>query len=335
MEHAADQVLEGCVDLDPVDGGRSTAPVGWPVGVGRTDRRPVHARASILVEEERILSLALDAQPTSRPRRPRSTTDGLDVLQADAAAAVAGQDRLVVVVGPAGAGKTTMLARAVDDLERPGRLVFGVAPTAKAAQVLGHETGMSTDTLAKLLHEWTRPDRPPLDRYRLAAGATVIVDEAGMLGTNSLARLVDLAEAQGWRLVLVGDPRQLQAVGRGGMFAELCTTGRVHELARLHRFTHPWEAAASLRLRAGDPTVLDVYESHGRITAGSFDDHLHRLADAVADGRRGRPDDRHHRVDQRSRRRAQRRHPAARLAAGHLDPDRAVAIGGRGVRPRR
>ena len=157
-----------------------------------------------------------------------------------------------------------------------------------------------------------------------------------MLGTSSLARLVDLTEAQGWRLVLVGDPRQLQAVGRGGMFAELCTTSRVHELARLHRFTHPWEAAASLRLRAGDPGVLDVYESHGRITAGTFDDHLHHARRRVA--RRSPPP--------ASRSRSPRRPTptstpsthaiqAARLDAGHLDPDRAAVDRGGGVRPRR
>ena len=52
----------------------------------------------------------MDAQATSRCRQPTVDRDGLDVLQADAAAAVAGRDRLVVVVGPAGTGKTTMLA---------------------------------------------------------------------------------------------------------------------------------------------------------------------------------------------------------------------------------
>jgi hypothetical protein len=203
----------------------------------------------------------------------------LDVLQADAAAAVGGRDRLVVIVGPAGPGKTTMLARAVDDLHRQGRAVFGLAPTAKAADILGRETGMTADTVAKLLYEWNRPDgRPPRDRYQLGQGATLIIDEASMVGTASLARLIDLTEVQGWRLVLVGDPRQLQAVGRGGMFAELCGATRVDELTRLHRFTHRWEAAASLRLRTGDPGVLDVYQSHGRITAGSFNDHLHRVA---------------------------------------------------------
>ena len=67
-----------------------------------------------------------------------------------------------------------------------------------------------------------------------------------MIGTPALHQLVTLAERQRWRLALVGDPRQLQAVGRGGLFHELCATGRVDELEQIHRFTQPWEAAASL-----------------------------------------------------------------------------------------
>ena len=102
-----------------------------------------------------------------------------------------------------------------------------------------------------------------------AAGTTVVVDEAGMLSTPALHQLVSLAEANRWRLVLVGDHRQLQAVGRGGLFAELCANGRVDELERLHRFTHDWEAAASLQLRSGDPRALDAYEAHDRIIPGT------------------------------------------------------------------
>ncbi len=85
------------------------------------------------------------------------------------------------------------------------------------------------------------------------------------LGTGSLHQLVRLTDHLDWRLVLVGDPRQLQAVGRGGLFAELCATSDTHGLVRIHRFTHPWEADASLQLRAGDPDALDTYEHHGRI----------------------------------------------------------------------
>ncbi|MGH9228878.1 MAG: AAA family ATPase [Acidimicrobiales bacterium] len=173
------------------------------------------------------------------------------------------------MVGPAGTGKTTTLLHAAADLSRHGRPVFGVAPTAKAAKVLGDETGMPADTVAKLLHEWRTG--APHDPYRLPAGTTLVVDEASMVGTGALAHLVDLAVSQRWRLVLVGDPRQLQAVGRGGMFAELCRTGRTHELVTIHRFRHRWEQAASLQLRAANADALDAYIRHGRVTAGTVD----------------------------------------------------------------
>ena len=99
-----------------------------------------------------------------------------------------------------------------------------------------------------------------------------------MLNTADLYRLVVHAEDRQWRLALVGDPQQLQAVGRGGMFNELCDMTRSVELEELHRFTHAWEAATTLRLRAGDPAALVTYAAHGRIRAGSFDDHLDTIA---------------------------------------------------------
>ena len=264
LERACDRVVEGCVDLDPPGHTARRASDGRSVWLEPV--APNFTSETILAEEESILAWAMDAQAATPAPSPTVARAGPDVLQADAAAAVAGADRLVLVVGPAGAGKTTMLERAVDDLAAWDRTVFGVAPTAKAARVLQRETGAPTDTLAKLLHEWDRTDRAPLDHYRLPLGTTVIVDEAGLIGTASLHRLVDLADHHGWRLALVGDPRQLQAVGRGGLFNELCMTGRVHELARIHRFTQRWEAAASLQLRAGNHAALDAYRDHDRMS---------------------------------------------------------------------
>ena len=104
-----------------------------------------------------------------------------------------------------------------------------------------------------------------------------------MIGTGALARLVGLAEVHGWRLALIGDHRQLQAVGRGGLFNELCVTGRSIELTRIHRFTQPWEAAASLQLRHGDPRGLNAYFDHDRVIADTFDNHLARIADLWLD----------------------------------------------------
>jgi conjugative relaxase-like TrwC/TraI family protein len=224
LERAADQVLSQCTSLDP----KHTAP-----RTRDSDRRsiwiapiePGHTSEAVLAQEERILAFALDAH--LEPEQPSAAVDaaGLDVLQVAAARAVAGHDRLVLVVGPAGAGKTAMLRAAAADLAAQQRPVFSVAPTAKAANVLRRETGADADTIAKLLFEWAR-DSGPTHGYRLPPGTTLICDEAGMTGTATLDRLVHLAQSQRWRLVLVGDHHQLHAVGRGGMFNELCRTSR-------------------------------------------------------------------------------------------------------------
>jgi hypothetical protein len=234
----------------------------------------------------------------------------------------------VLVVGPAGAGKTRMLTAAREDLHAHTRPVFGLAPTAKAARVLERDTGMVADTVAKLLHEWSRVDRPPEWFWQLPAQTTVVVDEAGMISTPDLHRLVTLARQNDWRLALVGDPRQLQAVGRGGLFDELCFNGRVEALQHVHRFTHRWEAEASLQLRVGDPRALDAYEAHGRIRAGTIEEHLAWIGERWIDN--------HHRGHTTSLVASTNEHvdtlnaavQTARVTAGHLNPNTAVAVGG-------
>ena len=90
-------------------------------------------------------------------------------------------------------------------------------------------------------------------------------------------QLTLLADRHGWRLVLVGDPYQLPAVGRGGMFAELAQHTNPIELARVRRFTSDWEGPASLALRRADPGVVATYEHHGRIQPGTFDEHADQI----------------------------------------------------------
>ncbi|MGE4164115.1 MAG: MobF family relaxase [Vicinamibacterales bacterium] len=244
---------------------------------------------------------------------------GLDLAQVAAAEAVAGDAGLVVVVGPAGAGKTTALRPGIDSLARQGRPVFAVAPTATAAAVLAGETGVAADTIDKLLVEYRRPTGPEA-AYQLPPEGTLLVDEAAMVATPTLADLARLADRNQWRVVLVGDPLQYLPVGRAGMFDWLVEHGPAIELDRIHRFSEPWERDASLALRAGDTDALDLYERHGRLHAGEpgevdFDviDHWAQLRESGASvAVLAANNDTVHRLNQLAQ--------AHRIEAGELDP---------------
>lgn len=184
--------------------------------------------------------------------------------QAAVARAVAGDERLVLVVRPAGAGKTTALGFAARLLADQGRPVLGLAPSGKAAGVLATETGWPATTLAKLLHEHARPDGPG-PAWRLPAGTTVVLDEASMASTEDLDPLVALVQRHRWRLVAVGDPAQLPAVGRGGRFALWCERLPAHQLEEVRRFTDDWQAEASLALGRGDAAAAAAYAAHHRL----------------------------------------------------------------------
>lgn len=281
LEDAVDTVLADCIDLDPTcDTDQRRTSDGRSIWT-----EPIAAQATseyVLTQEERILTWAMSTQLDDPQPAVGIDPLGLEDAQLDAASAVAGSDQLVVVVGPAGAGKTRMLDTAVFALQDRGRPVIGVAPTARGAEVLHWEANLDADTVAKLIHDLDHPG-PDSIAAGVPTGTTLIVDEAGMLNTADLHRLVDHVERHRWRLVLVGDPHQLAPVGRGGMFTELCGSDRTVELDQLHRFTEPWEADASLALRRGDSRCLDVYEVFDRIRPGRLDQHLDTIADLWLD----------------------------------------------------
>ena len=271
LDDVTDYVVRNhCVDISkPVPAGALLRKDGRPVTESVVDR--ALTTQAILDQEAALVTWAdrrLRYVGVDNPAAINQAGLDLNIAQADAAAAVAGTDDLVLVVGPAGTGKTTALAPAVAQLRAEGRVVFGVAPSATAADVLQYETGVVADTVDKLLIEH-RLQRPPDHRYDLPIGATVIVDEAGMISTTKLSELTDLADVKGWRVALVGDPLQFSAVGRGGMFGMLVDTFGAIELERVHRFEHAWERSATLRMRHGDVTVVDDYEANDRLHGGT------------------------------------------------------------------
>ena len=220
--------------------------------------------------------------------------------RAAVAAVLASGRRLDALVGPAGSGKTTTLAALAELWSENLGPVIGLAPSATAARALEVSLGVPCETTAKLLYEtvgdgarargrayatvatalaadcvnWRRSDdavalRREAGRWSLAPGQLVIVDEASLADTRSLAAVVDQAEAAGAKVLLVGDHLQRGSVDAGGAFAMLARRGPTAELTSLRRFRHPWEARASLQLRRGQPAALDAYDAHGAFVGGA------------------------------------------------------------------
>ena len=177
--------------------------------------------------------------------------------------------RLQLAIAPAGAGKTTAMRALTLAWTQDGGQVLGLAPSAAAAAVLGEQTGIRTDTLAKLTWSLRHGDLPD---WAAAVGPStlVIIDEAGMADTLSLDTAVQFAIDRGASVRLVGDDQQLAAIGAGGVLRDIKHTHGALQLTELHRFTDPAEAAASLALREGKPTALDFYLDHGRVHVGDL-----------------------------------------------------------------
>jgi conjugative relaxase-like TrwC/TraI family protein len=186
-----------------------------------------------------------------------------------------------VVVGVAGSGKTTALDTAASALTGAGYQVLGASTTGQAARVLATEANIDARTFASLLWHLNHAT------LTLDADTVVIVDEAGMASDADLARLVLAVERARAGLVLVGDHRQLDAVGPGGALAALLER-RPELTVTLEdniRQTDLAERHALAELRDGSvDAAIDWYARVGRIDVHSTRTQtLISMADAWAD----------------------------------------------------
>jgi AAA domain len=170
-----------------------------------------------------------------------------------------------VLVAPAGAGKSHTMAAFAGLWEvLTGGRVIGLATSTNAARVLESEGLAESYNIAEFLGKTEGTDelRRPVP---VGANDVLVIDEATQASTADLAMIQEAARHAEARVNLVGDTQQLGAVEAGGMFRLLAGEVPAVELTEVRRFTGPWEAGASIRLRAGDFTVIAAYDRHGRI----------------------------------------------------------------------
>lgn len=180
--------------------------------VAKRDGRRIATTQNVLIEEWAMIAFARDGRGTCRRLGPADYTfkrEWLDEGQRKAVLHVLqSPDRVIVIRGAAGTGKTKMMQEAVEAIEASGKHVFTFAPSADASRGVLRDDGFANaDTVARLLKD---------ERMQAEIRGQVIwIDEAGLLGTKQLGQVFDLAGKLDARVVLSGDRKQHGSVERG------------------------------------------------------------------------------------------------------------------------
>jgi Ti-type conjugative transfer relaxase TraA len=218
----------------------------------------LHRAAKLMAERERHELNGAERQAALARAEARGLV--LSSEQADALAHVTDGRDLDVVVGYAGTGKSAMLGVAREAWEAAGYEVRGVTLSGIAAENLESGSGIASRTIASIEHSWQQ------GRDLLTTRDVLVIDEAGMVGTRQLERVLSHAAEAGAKVVLVGDPQQLQSIEAGAAFRSIHERHGGAEIGEVRRQREDWQRDATRDLanrRTGN--ALEAYRSRGMV----------------------------------------------------------------------
>ena len=206
--------------------------------------------------------------------------------QRDAFDHVTGKRDLASVVGYAGSGKSAMLGVARDAWEREGYNVRGASLSGIAAESLEAGSGISSRTIASLEYQWKQ------GREQLSERDVLVIDEAGLTGTRQMERVLSAARDAGAKVVLVGDPEQLQAIEAGAAFRSLAEAHGAVEITEIRRQRDDWQRGATRALATGRTgEAIHAYGENGMVhSAETRDDARAELVEGWDQARTINPD---------------------------------------------
>ena len=173
---------------------------------------------------------------------------------------ITGCEDLALVVGYAGTGKSAMLGVAREAWEAAGWQVRGAALSGIAAENLEAGSGIQSRTIASLEHAWGQ------GREQLSSRNVLVLDEAGMVRSRQMDRVLAAAGKAGAKVVLVGDPEQLQAIEAGAAFRALAERHGASEITEVRRQREDWQRDATRELATGRTgAALERYEGAGMV----------------------------------------------------------------------
>ncbi|MBC7285360.1 Ti-type conjugative transfer relaxase TraA [Hoeflea sp.] len=218
----------------------------------------LHRAAEMMAERERHEVNDRDREAALARTGQRGRV--LSREQADALAHVTDGRDLGIVVGYAGTGKSAMLGVAREAWEAAGYEVRGVALSGIAAENLESGSGIASRTIASMEHGWAN------GRDMLTSRDVLVIDEAGMVGTRQLERVLSHAAEVGAKVALVGDPQQLQSIEAGAAFRSIHERHGGVEIETVRRQREDWQRDATRDLatgRTGD--AIRAYDSHDMV----------------------------------------------------------------------
>jgi len=184
----------------------------------------------------------------------------LSAEQRDSVRAMTSPRQIEAVAGSAGAGKSKAVEAAREAWQAEGYRVIGAALSGIAAENLNCESGVESRTLASWEHSWQQ------GRDQLSARSVLVIDEAGMVGSRQLERVLSEAKRHGAKVVLVGDAEQLQPIEAGAAFRAIAERVGYQELTAIRRQCEQWQRDASRDFACGEPArALERYQAHGAI----------------------------------------------------------------------
>ncbi|ENV35485.1 Ti-type conjugative transfer relaxase TraA [Acinetobacter gerneri] len=210
-----------------------------------------------------------------------------DTLSDEQSAAIqhvtkAGQ--LAVIIGDAGTGKSFGMRVAAEAWEAEGYRVRGCALAGKAADELEAGSGIESRTIHSLEASWKN------GKDQLTSNDILVIDEAGMVGSRQLSRVLDAAKAAGAKVVMLGDDKQLSAIEAGAGFRGITERVGAAEITQIRRQTEQWAKDASAEFARGDlGKAMDAYNERGHIRIkDTLDNAKQALAsDYLADREKG------------------------------------------------
>jgi Ti-type conjugative transfer relaxase TraA len=242
------------------------------VELGKDGRGEDHFTTRDMIEAEQRLHRAADLM-AERARHDVEEADREAALaraeqrglvlsgeQADALVHITDGRGLGVVVGYAGTGKSAMLGVAREAWEDAGYTVRGAALSGIAAENLEGGSGIASRTIASMEHGWAN------GRDMLTSSDVLVIDEAGMVGTRQLERVLSHAAEAGATVVLVGDPQQLQSIEAGAAFRSIHDRHGGAEISEVRRQREVWQRDATRDLATGRTGhAIHAYDGHGMV----------------------------------------------------------------------